>query len=138
MEALKRLCDDMSGDILELKSAIMASSPPTTNKQCHEDNNSDEVKFVITDEDEETIHSPPHNHISVSDVLQRPTFRQASASTFLCPDNIPGKIGVNKPRRQSSTLCKQSWVSMVVDIYVLLVLLACSGLRGMYSLNSFV
>ena len=35
-----------------------------------------------------------NDHISVSDVLQRPSFRHASASTFLCPDNIPGEYNL--------------------------------------------
>ena len=103
LEALKRLCDVMSGDILELKAAAIMASSSFPTKHCHEEEGrGQEAKFEI---DDETQFS--NNHISVSDVLQRPSFRQASASTFLCPDNIPGKNGVKKPQRQSY-ICKQS------------------------------
>lgn len=85
----------MSGNIVELK-AMMAQQPTATSKvnNHHQhpepteevDNDVDETtKFVVQNEHKES------NHVSVADILQRKEFRQTSASTFLCPDNIPGK-----------------------------------------------
>ena len=91
----KGLCDVMSGDILELK-AMMASTSslpsPTpsirTTLHSHEHNHDHERGVTVELQDEKQ-----KNHISVANVLSRPTpshFRQTSASTFLCPENIPG------------------------------------------------
>ena len=95
----------MSGDIVELK-AMMASSPGTSKpnnlnvntNHNHNDNHSEDVDIdvrgLLEDAEAGTKAKEPlllNDHISVSDVLQRPSFRQASASTFLCPDNIPGE-----------------------------------------------
>lgn len=91
----------MSGNIVELK-AMMAQQPATSKVNNHHptqqelDEVDDEAavdettKFVIHNEQHHHHHKET-NHISVADILQRKEFRQTSASTFLCPDNIPGK-----------------------------------------------
>lgn len=84
LETLKRrLCNVMSGDIVELK-ARMAVSSPTKKGRKENGNHNHGV------ESSKATEPLLKDHISVSDVLQRPSFRHASASTFLCPDNIPG------------------------------------------------
>ena len=89
----------MSGDIIELK-AMMASSPGLSKpdhlnvNHNHNDSHGDVDEGLHEEAEAGTKASEPlllNDHISVSDVLQRPSFRQASASTFLCPDNIPGE-----------------------------------------------
>ena len=98
----KGLCDVMSGDILELK-AMMAStsslpSPtPSIKTTQHDQEHTHERSSLLgtngvrVDIQDETVQK---NHISVANILSRPTpspLRQTSASTFLCPENIPGK-----------------------------------------------
>ena len=93
----KGLCDVMSGDILELK-AMMASTSslpsPTpsirTTSHIHENNG-----VTVELQDETNQQQQKNNHISVANILSRPTpspCRQTSASTFLCPENIPGRV----------------------------------------------
>ena len=87
----------MSGDILELK-AMMASTSslpsPTpsirTTSHIHENNG-----VTVELQDETNQQQQKNNHISVANILSRPTpspCRQTSASTFLCPENIPGRV----------------------------------------------
>jgi len=88
----------MSGDILELK-AMMASTSslpsPTpsirTTSHIHENNG-----VTVELQDETNQQQQKNNHISVANILSRPTpspCRQTSASTFLCPENIPHSGG---------------------------------------------
>ena len=75
----------MSGDIIELKSTM--TSPISTSK--------DHLNQDIEEKTTATVLATEpllNDYISVSDVIQRPSFyRRKSASTFLCPDYIPGK-----------------------------------------------
>lgn len=87
------VCYVMSGDILELKVAMMAASPSLSDKEL-------QPMFPSADAtaDSEDKPSSNQNHVtlSVADVIsRRPTVRQASASTFLCPEIIPGIFNYN-------------------------------------------
>ena len=95
LEVLKRLCDVMSGDIIELR-AMLEDSNSNGNHSNHLNSNHlpNNPKLNVMNElkDEEVKEHLLGDDISVADVLSRPTFRQTSASTFLCPGNIPGNI----------------------------------------------
>ena len=95
----------MAGDILQLKAMVASSLEKDHLDSTKLENKNGPTERILTQifssqSNEETVNengkqTEPllNSNISVSEAIQKPSFRrQASASTFLCPDYIPGML----------------------------------------------